>query len=121
MAYYDATSHSIRSQSSGFPPIHVYDLSQQTFAGYWQQTVGRMTTTDSSYGGRAQNPRLSARDRFDPTAPGAFDIGANPLDSSETQYAVHVGFEHRLNEVFSVFGRAARAFRTPTVDERVAS
>ena len=34
---------------------------------------------------------------------------------------MHVGFEHRLNEVFSVFGRAARAFRTPTVDERVAS
>ena len=119
--YYDATYHSNRSQFNGFLPIHVYDLSQQTLAGYWQQTVGLLPTTDFSYGGRAQNTRLSARDRFDPTAPGAFDIGANPLDSSETQYAVHVGFEHRLNEVFSVFGRAARAFRTPTVDERVAS
>lgn len=119
--YYDATYHSNRSQFNGFPPIHVYDLSQQTLAGYWQQTVGLLPTTDFSYGGRAQNTRLSARDRFDPTAPGAFDIGANPLDSSETQYAAHVGFEHRLNEVFSVFGRAARAFRTPTVDERVAS
>ena len=31
------------------------------------------------------------------------------------------GLEHRFNNVFSVFGRAARAFRTPTVDERVAS
>jgi iron complex outermembrane receptor protein len=54
-------------------------------------------------------------------APGAFDTQANPLDSSETQYAAHLGFEHRFNEVFSVFGRAARAFRTPDVDERVAS
>src|SRR5438874_2091278 len=97
--YYDATYHSNRSQFNGFPPIHVYDLSQQTFAGYWQQTVGLLPTTDFSYGGRAQNTRLSARDRFDPTAPGAFDTQANPLDSSETQYAVHVGFEHRLNEV----------------------
>jgi iron complex outermembrane receptor protein len=43
------------------------------------------------------------------------------LDSNETQYALHAGLEHRFNSVFSVFGRAARAFRTPTVDERVAS
>ena len=34
---------------------------------------------------------------------------------------MHVGLEHRLNDVFSIFGRAARAFRTPDVDERVAS
>ena len=46
---------------------------------------------------------------------------ASPLDSNETQYALHVGLEHRLNNTFSLFGRAARAFRTPTVDERVSS
>src|SRR2546421_180527 len=90
--YYDATYHSNRSQFNGFPPIHVYDLSQQTLAGYWQQTLGLLPTTDFSYGARAQNTHLNARDRFDPTAPGAFDTQANPLDSSETQYAVHVGF-----------------------------
>jgi iron complex outermembrane receptor protein len=119
--YYDATYHSDRPLFKGAAPIHVYDLSQQTLAGYWQQTVGLLPSTDFSYGARVQNTRLSARDRYDPTAPGAFDIQANPLDSSETNYALHVGLEHRLNNVFSVFGRAARAFRTPDVDERVAS
>jgi iron complex outermembrane receptor protein len=119
--YYDATYHSNRSEFNGFSPIHVYDLSQQTLAGYWQQTIGLLPTTDFAYGGRIQNTSLTARDRFDPTAPGAFDTQAIPLDSNETQYALHLGFEHRLNEVLSVFGRAARAFRTPTVDERVAS
>jgi iron complex outermembrane receptor protein len=119
--YYDATYHSNRSEFNGFPPIHVYDLKQQTLASYWQQTIGLLPTTDFSYGARAQNTRLSARDRFDPNAPGAFDTQAIPLDSNETQYALHIGFEHRFNEVFSVFGRAARAFRTPDVDERVAS
>jgi iron complex outermembrane receptor protein len=94
---------------------------QQTLAGYWQQTVGLLPTTDFSYGARVQNTHLNARDRFDPTAPGAFDTQANPLDSSETQYALHLGLEHRFNEVFSAFGRAARAFRAPDVDERVAS
>ena len=119
--YYDATFHQNRGAFKGFAPWHMYDLSQQTLAGYWQQTVGLLPTTDFSYGARVQNTSLNARDRFDPTAPFAFDTQANPLDSSETQYALHLGFEHRFNEVFSVFGRAARAFRTPTVDERVAS
>jgi iron complex outermembrane receptor protein len=119
--YYDATYHSNRSEFNGFPPIHVYDLTQQTLAGYWQQTIGLAPTTDFSYGARAQNTNLTARDRFDPTAPGAFDTQAIPLDSSETQYALHVGFEHRFTDAFSIFGRAARAFRTPDVDERVAS
>src|SRR6202171_1949828 len=119
--YYDAAYHSERPEFKGAPPVHVYDLSQRTLAGYWQQTIGLLPTTDFSYGARAQNISLSARDRFDPTAPGAFGPQAIPLDSNETQYALHLGFEHRFNEVFSVFGRAARAFRTPDVDERVAS
>lgn len=119
--YYDATFHQERGAFKGVAPIHTYDLTQQTLGGYWQQTLGLLPTTDFSYGARVQNTRLGARDRYDPTAPFAFDAQALPLDSSETQYALHVGLEHRFNNVFSVFGRAARAFRTPTVDERVAS
>jgi iron complex outermembrane receptor protein len=119
--YYDATYHQNRGAFQGLAPWHMYDLSQQTLAGYWQQTVGLLPTTDFSYGARAQNTNLTARDRFDSNAPFAFDTQALPLDSSETQYALHVGIEHRLNDVFSVFGRAARAFRTPDVDERVAT
>src|SRR5947207_5205437 len=124
--YYDATFHQERGAFKGFPPGHTYDLSQQTLAGYWQQTVGLLPTTDFSYGARIQNTNLSARDRYNPNAPGCamvFNCSAQafPLDSNETQYALHVGLEHRFNNVFSVFGRAARAFRTPTVDERVSS
>ncbi|MDP1582510.1 MAG: TonB-dependent receptor [Bradyrhizobium sp.] len=119
--YYDATFHQDRGAFKGLAPFHRYDLSQQTVAGYWQHTVGLLPTTDFSYGARLQNTRLGARDRFDPNAPFAFGIANLPLDSSETQYALHIGAEHRFNNVFSVFGRAARAFRTPNVDERVSS
>jgi len=119
--YYDATFHQNRGAFQGLPPWHMYDLAQQTLAGYWQQTAGLLPTTDISYGARVQNTNLRARDRFDPTAPFAFDTQANPLDSNETQYALHIGFEHRINEIFTIFGRGARAFRTPDVDERVAS
>ncbi len=124
--YYDATFHQDRGAFKGVPPTHIYDLSQQTLAGYWQHTVGLLPTTDFSYGARIQNTSLSARDRYDPNAPGCamfFNCSAqaSPLDSNETQYALHLGLEHRLNNIFSVFGRAARAFRTPNVDERVSS
>src|SRR5829696_2583527 len=124
--YYDATFHQERGAFKGLAPTHSYDLSQQSLAGYWQHTVGLLPTTDFSYGARIQNTSLSARDRYDGNAPGCatfFNCGeqAFPLNSNETQYALHAGLEHRFNSVFSVFGRAARAFRTPTVDERVAS
>jgi iron complex outermembrane recepter protein len=119
--YYDATFHQERGAFKGVPPIHTYDLSQQSLAGYWQQTVGLLPTTDFAYGARVQNTWLSARDRYDPFAINAFDAQATPLDQSETNYALHIGVEHRFTDVFSVFGRAAHAFRTPDVDERVAS
>ena len=70
-------------------------------------------------------PRLKARDilQNDPNCAFFFTCSAQnlPLDSQEGQYALHIGLEHRFNNVFSVFGRAARAFRTPNVDERLSS
>lgn len=120
--YYDASFHQNRGAFIGAPPIHMYDLSQRTLAAYWQQTIGIIPTTDFSYGGRIQRMSLAARDALDPAAPNYFgDAQAMPLDTGETQHALHIGIEHRFNDVFAVFGRAAHAFRTPNVDERVSS
>jgi iron complex outermembrane receptor protein len=123
--YYDATFHQERPTDRGLPPIHTYDLQQQTLAGYFQQTIGLLPTTDFSYGARVQQTTLKARDvvNNDPNCAVFFTCAAQnlPLDSEEGQYALHIGLEHRFNNVFSVFGRAARAFRTPNVDERLSS
>lgn len=118
--YYNSQYESNRSQQYFDPPNHVYNLSQQTVAGYWQQTLGLLPSTDLSYGARIQQLHLTARDRYDPTAPfGSLAAQASPLDKDEINHALHIGIEHRLNETFTLFGRAARAFRTPNVDERV--
>jgi iron complex outermembrane receptor protein len=121
--YYDATFRSDRPQAKGTPPIHVYDLTQRTLAGYWQQTIGLLPTTDVSYGGRIQRTDVNARDILNNPPDCALffscDTQAAPLDGSEVNQALHVGFEHRFNPVFSIFGRAASAFRAPNVDERV--
>jgi iron complex outermembrane receptor protein len=118
--YYDADYHSTRSIFQGNSPAHVYDLQQRSVAGYWQQTLGILPTTDVSYGARIQRTSLTARDSFD-AASASFGYGAQslPLDQDETQHALHIGMEHRLTDNVTVFGRAARAFRTPNVDERV--
>ena len=42
-----------------------------------------------------------------------------PLDKTETIMLSHFGFEHRFSPMLAVFGRVARSFRTPNVDERI--
>ncbi|HEY0234859.1 MAG TPA: TonB-dependent receptor [Afipia sp.] len=118
--YYDASYQSNRSATISDPPNHVYNLDQKTIAGYWQQTLGIWQNTEFSYGGRIQHMNLTARDNYDPLAPsGSLFAQATPLDQNETNHALHVGLEHRLNDAVTIFGRAAQAFRTPNVDERV--
>ena len=124
--YYDATYRQDNSAFPGLPWAHRIDMAQKSVAGYWQQTIGLLPTTDVSYGGRVQRTSLLAGDKYDPNQPKCTqfftcDAQGIPLDSAEVQYALHAGIEHRLNNVVTLFGRAARAFRTPNVDERVAS
>jgi iron complex outermembrane recepter protein len=102
------------------PPVHQFALNQTTIGIYGQQMVGITPKTDVSFGARLQTTRLSARDTFDPTAPGgSFDAQAVPLDTRDVQHALHFGIEHRLMREVTLFGRLARSFRTPNVDERI--
>jgi iron complex outermembrane receptor protein len=119
--FYDATLTVDRSTQLTDPPIHIYNLRQRSVAAYWMQTLGIAPTTDVSWGIRGQQTMLSARDRFDPSAPGAFifDAEGTPLKSTDVQHALHFGIEHRFTQYFAVFGRVARSFRTPNVDERI--
>jgi iron complex outermembrane receptor protein len=118
--FYDADLDANRGAKLTDPPVHRYSLKQRSIGLYFQNTIGVAPNTDVSFGARGQQTRLSARDQFDPNAPnGAFDAGALPLDTSEFQHALHLGIEHRFNSHLALFGRVARSFRTPNVDERI--
>ena len=118
---YDSVYGSNRAQHRGEPPIHHYDLRQLTAAAYAMETLGVRPDTDLGFGIRVQQNSLSARDNFNPDAPGGFVAAPQglPLDTHETQQAWHVGVEHRVNQYFALFARMARSFRVPNVDERV--
>jgi len=119
--YYDASLRVNRGAMLSDPPIHAYTLKQRSIGGYIQQTVYPVPSTDISFGARLQQTSVSARDTFDPNAPGAFifDAQGTPLDTTDVQHALHFGVEHRFNGHFAMFGRLARSFRTPNVDERI--
>lgn len=118
---YYATYESDRALHRGDAPIHRYDLTQQTYAGYGQQTLALRDDTDLAFGLRLQHVIVSASDRLDTTAPGgAGGIQGIPLnDEGETQWAAHLGLEHRVATNLALFGRTGRSIRLPTVDERV--
>jgi iron complex outermembrane recepter protein len=130
--FYDTDYASDRSQFKGLDPIHMYEARQKSVAGYAQQTLSVSPTTDVSAGGRLQWNGTTASDVFDQNAPGGSSCfpsvpcspngGQAPaLDDDETNYAWHLGVEHRVLPGVALFGRMARSFRVPNIDERIAS
>lgn len=117
--YYHTAYGSDRSQNLSSRPYHIYDLKQDTLGVYANGTLAVGPDTDVTLGGRFQQDKVTAADTFDPTAPGAFGAQGLPLDRSEGQWAAQLGFEHRLNDTFAVFGHVAHAFRVPNADERI--
>ena len=118
---YHAVYNSDRSLHEGDAPIHVYDATQDTLAAYAQQTVALRGDTDLAIGLRLQHAIVSATDRVDNSAPGGSGVvQGTPLDDDgDTQWAAHLGLEHRVTNDFALFGRVGRSLRMPTIDERV--
>jgi iron complex outermembrane receptor protein len=117
---YDTDYQQNRSLFEYLPPIHRYTANQKSLAGYWQQTVSILPTTDISFGGRIQKNKTDVQDAYDPTAPQNFaNPQGLPLNQSEVNHAYHLGAEHELFTGVTLFGRMAQSFRVPNIDERV--
>ena len=118
---YHATYNSSRANHYGDVPIHRYRATQQTVAAYGQQTLALRDDTDLAFGLRLQHVIVSASDQLNANSPGgAFGIQGVPLDDEgETQWAAHLGLEHRMTPGLALFGRTGRSIRLPTIDERV--
>jgi iron complex outermembrane receptor protein len=118
---YYSNYNSSRMNHVGQSPYHRYDITQRSIAAYFQNTAAVRSDTDLATGARVHNNSISARDRLDALAPGGLFAAPQgvPLDRSESQYALHAGLDHRINQIFAVFARLGRSFRFPNVDERV--
>jgi iron complex outermembrane recepter protein len=122
--FYNTQYDSDRPQAEGLPDIHRYSIRQTTASIYAMNTTTVTPALEISYGGRLQRNFVKGQDVYNPAVdPNALfyasDPQAAPADSSEWQYALHLGYEYRINPTLALFGRVARAFRLPNADERV--
>ena len=122
--FYNTPYDSDRPQAPGGEDIHRYNIQQTTAAIYAMNTASVLPNIDISFGGRLQRNMVRGQDDYnasvDPNAGFyATNPQAPPVDISEWQYATHLGAEYRINSDFTLFARAARAFRLPNADERV--
>ena len=124
--YFYSDYNQIARQGAAVLAKHRYDLKQHSAALYGQNTFAVRPDTDVSLGVRVQHLRFTGGDELDPDAD--VDFGGEPFDGhreserfSATEWAAHLGADHRLGGGWTVFGRAGRSFRVPTVDERVLS
>ncbi len=108
---FDTDYDSGRGSAKGVSDFNIYKAEQSSVAGYWQQTVNLIPSTSVSAGGRVQQNKVRADDELNPID--------QPLDATETNYAWHLGAEYELTRELTMFGRAARSFRVPNVDERI--
>jgi iron complex outermembrane receptor protein len=106
--------------------VHSYDLKQHSLAVYGQGDRPLDAATSVSGGLRLQHVRFIGGDLLNPAA--TITFRGDPFDGhresarfNETQWAGHLGIEHTLAGGAVLFGRLGRAFRLPTVDERVQS
>ncbi len=121
--YYYSDYNSDRQLSPDGAAYHRYDGKQHSAALYAQNTLAYSETLDLSAGGRVQSTRFTAGDLYDPSlvAFPAFDGHRESLTDTSTDFALNVGLDYRLTDSVALFGRLARSFRAPTVDERVGS
>ena len=122
--FYNTQYDSDRPQAEGLPDIHRYSIRQTTASIYAMNTTTVTPALEISYGGRLQRNFVKGQDVYNPAVDPnagfyASDPQAAPADSSEWQYALHLGYEYRINPTLALFGRVARAFRLPNADERV--
>jgi len=122
--FYNTQYNSDRPTAPGLMPVHSYDIRQTTAALYAMNTMSVRPDTEVSLGGRVQRNAINASDVYNAAVdPNSFFYATNPqatpLDTSEWQYAAHLGADYHANSWLTFFGRAARAFRLGNADERV--
>lgn len=121
--YYYSDYNSDRQLDPDGAAYHQYDGKQHSLGVYAQSTVSLTPTTEISAGARGQYTRFIAGDVYDSSllAFPNFDGHRESIDDGNQDWAVNLGIDQQITPEFALFGRIARSFRSPTVDERIGS
>ncbi len=120
--YYNSDYHSDRSlnPATDSAPIHQLDAEQKSTAVYADTVIAASEDITLNLGARLQWVKLEARDRFDPTAPGADPVSDGPaprLSDSQRVHMLEAGIEKQINPATAAYIKFTRSARVTTVDE----
>ena len=106
------------SPASISQPFNTVDATQENTALYLYNTTLLTPRLTLVAGARGERYQISARDFYDPTAPGAaFGSGAAPGSQEETEYAYELAARYQIDARWAVTGRLGRSYRFANVDE----
>ena len=119
--YYDATFDQSRGAFKGLAPDHIYNLSQQTLAGYWQQT--RRPVADDRLRLRRQDSKYtpecpgSERPHMRPAA-SVFQLRRPGLAVGQQRDELCIAYRPRASLQQRVLGVRPRRARVPHAQRR---
>lgn len=106
-----------RMATDGFATKQVYKFSDTNLAIYLNSEINLKKIGDIGFGARIQGNWFKASDFVGPVS-GASRDNADSL-TYDPQYSLHLGYEKKIKAYGTFFGRIARSFRYPNVDERI--
>jgi len=117
--YYDSDYDSDRSttRANNNKPNHRLSIDQRSTALYTDTTIAATNDITVNLGARLQWVKLKARDKYDPTAEGAFDSQAPDYDDSERVHMLEAGIEKQFTPGTAAYLKWTRSARVATVDE----
>jgi iron complex outermembrane receptor protein len=117
---YDSAYDSDRSlnKASADSPIHRLDVDQTRLSYYGQSTAEFDTATALTAGARQQRVKTTARDQYNPNAPGgAFGSEAATQFTDDGEGTYEFGVRQGVGKAWSLFTKFGRSVRFATVDE----
>lgn len=116
--YYQYESSIANSLLDQAQPIHILDISQNSYAVYLNDLMAINDKTHINLGARYQYIELEANDIFDPTAPGAaFDAEAADVERSENEYFFNIGLKQYFTDSVSAYVNWGQSVRFANVDD----
>jgi iron complex outermembrane receptor protein len=101
-------------------PIHSVDIKQNLNAYYLQNIFYLNENIIATVGGRREEVKTEASDRYDPGAPSnpfSFDAEGIPFKNTQKENSHTVGFKYLINEKLSAYVRNESSTRFGTADE----
>ncbi|MED5339069.1 MAG: TonB-dependent receptor [Pseudomonadota bacterium] len=121
--WYYSDYRTVRGKSLDDKPHNEFDARQHTLGLYCQNIFSpRDLKGDISFGIRLHHLNFVGGDQLDLDAPdGDWRSQTETLEETSWAFSSEIGINHRLTNQSTIFGRAARGIRLPTIDERISS